>query len=178
MKPRGDSARGAAKRFRGTPVRRSLLPTSSLLPVVADGLGAVKKSHREYIHADLRPAFADSLDIDEAFRPGHEQENRWDYLLGHGPSAIVVAVEPHSAKQGEISTIIKKRQRAREQLASHLAPNARIAAWFWVASGRIHIANTERARRRLDQHGITFVDKTLMRKHLAIPQAGGRSRRR
>ncbi|MBI5500473.1 MAG: hypothetical protein HY907_09530 [Deltaproteobacteria bacterium] len=162
--------------MRGTPVRRILLPASSLQALVENGLGAMKKSHHEYIHVDLRPAFADSLDIDKAFEEGHEQENRWDYLLGYGPTASVIAVEPHSAKQKEISAVIKKQVCAKEQLAPQLTPNARIAAWFWVASGKVHIANTERAIRRLEQHGIKFVHKMLMRKDLPIPQADGRSR--
>jgi 6-phosphogluconate dehydrogenase len=38
-----------------------------------------------------------------------------------------------------------------------LNPQARIAAWLWVASGKVHFADTEKVRRRLDQSGIEFV---------------------
>lgn len=79
---------------------------------MVDGLGAIKVAHRGYFEIAVRPAFADSLDLDEALKQGHEQENRWDYLLGHSPSGDVVAVEPHSAKPDEITTVIKKRSAA------------------------------------------------------------------
>jgi hypothetical protein len=147
-------------------VRRSLRPQSSLLACVADGLGAVRSADRACIEATPRAEFADSLDIDRAFRQGREHENRWDYLLGHGPSATVVALEPHSASQDEISTVIAKRRQAREQLADHLKPGSGITAWYWVASGKVAFANTERAMRRLEQNGIRFVGKELRRKHL------------
>ena len=97
---------------------------------------------------------------------GHEQANRWDYLLGHAPSGKVVAVEPHSAKQDEITTVINKRAAAREQMRAHLNDGARVAKWLWVASGKVHFANTEKARLRLDQHGIEFVGTKVTSKHL------------
>jgi hypothetical protein len=111
---------------------------------------------------------ADSLDLDEALRKGREQVNRWDYLVGHGPSGQVVAVEPHSARDGEIETVIKKRSAAREQLRAHLRDGAVISKWLWVASGTVHFAATERVARRLDQSGITFVGKMVMAKHLPM----------
>jgi hypothetical protein len=129
-------------------------------------LNAVKTAHRDYFDETIRPAFEDSLDLDEAMRPGREREYRWDYLMSHEPSDEVVAVEPHSAKQDEISTVIKKRSAAREHLRSHLRDGATILRWLWVASGRVHFADTEKARRRLDQNGIEFVGQRVMGKHL------------
>lgn len=149
-----------------TPVRRALHERSSLLPCVADGLGAVNAAHRDYFDIAIRSEFADSLDVDKALERGHENENRWDYLLGHAPSGDVVAVEPHSAKQDEISTVIRKREAAREQLRVHLRNGARVSKWFWVASGKVHFADTEKTRRLLDQNGIEFVGKKVMPKHL------------
>lgn len=148
-----------------TPVRSALRKDSMLLPLVADGLGALKNAHRDYFDAAIRPTFADSLDLDEAMQFGHEQANRWDYLLGHAPSGNVVAVEPHSAKQDEITTVINKRVAAREQLKGHLRDGARVVKWLWVASGKVHFANTEKARLRLDQNGIEFVTRVTA-KHL------------
>ena len=113
--------RGAAK----TPVRVALVVNSSLRPLVVDGLGAIKAAHRDHFEVAIRPTFADSLDLDEALKQGHEQENRWDYLLGHSPSGDVVAVEPHSAKQDQITTVIKKRSAAREQLKGHMRDGVR-----------------------------------------------------
>lgn len=153
-----------------TPVRRALRDDSSLADAVRNGMEAVENKHRQYFDPAIRSDFADSLDLDEALKAGHEQENRWDYLLGHDPTGLVVAVEPDSAKQAEISTVIKKRVAAREQLRRHLRDGARIAKWLWVASGNVHFADTEKAPRRLDQNGIEFVGKRVMAKHL--PAAG------
>lgn len=135
------------------------------MPKVADGLGAVRKTDRNCFDMTIRQTFVDSLDLDKAMQLGHEQANRWDYLLGHAPSDNVVAVEPHSAKHDEITTVINKRTAAREHMKEHLRDGARIAKWLWVASGKVYFADTEKARRRLDQHGIEFVTKVTA-KHL------------
>jgi hypothetical protein len=154
------------KTAEGTPVRRALRKDSSLLPSVQDGLGAVKSKHRDYFEEAIRSAFADSLDADEALREGHDRENRWDYLLGHGASQALIGVEPHSAKEDEISAVIKKRAAVIEQLRTHLREGVKIAKWLWVASGKVHFASTEKARFRLDQNGIEFVGKRVMAKHV------------
>lgn len=155
-----------AKHQHTTPVRRALRADSSLQQAVRDGLGGLVAGHRSYIEEALRGDFSDSLDIDEAFQPGHEQENRWDYLLGYTTTGQVVALEPHSAKSDEISTLIAKRNAARAQLSAHLKTGEHVVAWLWVASGKVHFADTERARLRLDQNGIRFVGTRLLRKHL------------
>ncbi|MCK6574822.1 hypothetical protein L6V77_27440 [Myxococcota bacterium] len=147
-----------------------------------DGLGAVQTTHKDYLSVELRTAFADSIDIDAALKAGHESENRWDYLLGHAPSGLVVAVEPHSARDDEIATVINKRAAARAQLKDHLRPGAKIARWLWVASGKVRFASTEKAGFRLAQHGIEFVGSQVQAKHLptqaAAPTRGtGKPRR-
>lgn len=149
-----------------TPVRRALRPESRLISEVEDGLGAVQGGHRQYLDVAIRADFADSLEADEALRSGNDQENRWDYLLGHGPSQQVIALEPHSASDGEIGVVIDKRNAARVQLREHLREGATISKWLWVASGKVHFANTERVRLRLDQNGIEFVGTRLLSKHL------------
>ena len=87
-------------------------------------------------------------------------------MLGHAGSAQVVALEPHSAKQDEISTVIKKKEAARQQLQDHLRKGKGVARWIWVASGTVHFANTEKARRRLDQNGIKFVGRKVLARDL------------
>lgn len=159
------------KAAKKTPVRVALLLDSSLRPLVVDGLSAVKVAHRDYFEVAIRSAFADSLDLDEALQQGHEQENRWDYLLGHSPSGGVIAVEPHSAKQDEITTVIRKRAAAREQLKGHLRDGVLIVKWLWVASGKVHFADTEKVRRLLDQNGIEFVGTRVSSKHLPSTSA-------
>lgn len=81
-----------------TPLRRLLREGSQLQGSVKKGMDAVRRLDRERFDAAIRSAFADSLELDEAVRQGHDQENRWDYLLGHASSGEVIAVEPHSAK--------------------------------------------------------------------------------
>jgi hypothetical protein len=131
-----------------TPVRSSLRSGSALLAEVQNGIGAVKTAHRSYLDEPIRGDFADSLDLDESLRDAHPGENRWDYLLGHGANNTVVALEPHSAREDQFTTIIRKREAAKQQLAGHLKPTARISKWLWVASGEVQLADTEKARRR------------------------------
>jgi hypothetical protein len=119
-----------------------------------------------YVVAEIRSAFADSLDLDNALLAGLEQQHRWDYLLGHTNTRKVIGLEPHSAKSDQISTVISKKNAALTQLRPHLQDGARVSAWLWVASGKVHFADTENARRRLDQNGIQFVGTRLLEKHL------------
>jgi hypothetical protein len=148
---------------RSTPLRDSLNAASALRERVRDGLGALKSADRSYVHASLRTAFADSLDTDEAFRVGHDTENRWDYLLGHERSRRIVGLEPHTASDKEVSTVIKKRARTLEHLRGHLKPGRRVAAWYWVASGTVNFTIMDkaviqprfRAVRRDERRGVT-----------------------
>lgn len=154
------------KRSKNTPVRSALRAESTLLPLVKNGMEALQKKDRAFFDTTIRLSFSDSLELDDAVKLGREQENRWDYLLGHDPSGDVVAIEPHSAKTDEITTVIKKKSAAREQLKAHLAEGKKVARWLWVASGKVHFADTEKARRLLDQQGIQFVAPRVAAKHL------------
>ena len=62
--------------------------------------------------------------------------------------------------------MIAKRAAALEQLRPHLKPGTRITEWLWVATGAVQFAETEKARRRLDQNGVRFVGGTVLEKHL------------
>lgn len=161
-----------------TPVRRALREDSALQRSVVDGFGAVKRADGDRFDKEIHADFADSLELDEAMRQGRDRENRWDYLLGHAPSGEVVAVEPHSAKQDQITKIIKKRAAARDQLVGHLRDGARVTKWLWVASGAVQFADTEKTRRLLDQHGIEFVGTTVMARHLPGPAGSSSPARR
>ncbi len=123
-------------------------------------------SHHIYFDEAVRSSFADSLDIDEAFKEGREQENRWDYLLGHEPSKQVVGIEPHSAENSEITTVIKKLEAACQQIREHLRDGVFVAKWLWVASGKVQFAPMEKATFRLAQKGIKFVGRKITKKHL------------
>ena len=151
---------------KASPLRTALQKESELLPLVLDGLGAVDNDHRAYFDIAIRNKFADSLNLDQALLIGHEQENRWDYLLGHTPSRKIIAVEPHSAKQDEISTVINKRKAAIQHLRDHLRDGSKVEKWLWVASGRVHFAKTEKVALQLIQNGIEFVGTRVTSKHL------------
>lgn len=148
-----------------TPIQ-SILGASPLVKQVQPGLGAMKSADKKHIEPALRPRFADSLDIDAAFLAAHPTENRWDYLLGDHETAKVVALEPHSAKSDEVSTVIKKKQLALLQLRPHLKSARGVARWFWVASGTVQFPDVDKVEKRLAEHGITFVAPALKRKHL------------
>jgi hypothetical protein len=143
-----------------------LVSTSTLHGGVCDGLNALKDAHKQFVEAKLRASFNDSLDIDDGLKAGHEQDYRWDYVLGHRDTSFVVGLEPHSAETGEVSTVIAKRQYARRQLQAHMKPGKSIRAWFWVASGKVDFVPHERTVNRLNQEGITFVGRMLQAKHL------------
>jgi hypothetical protein len=151
--------------------------TSRLRDAVCEGLGALERSHKQLIDAPIRQAFADSLEIDEGLKEGNEEASRWDYLLGHEESSLIVGVEPHSAYTGEVSVVIAKKNAAREQLRSHLKSSSSVAAWFWVASGRVDFAPHDKVIRRLEQEGIAFVGGMLRAKDLLKVQPSKSGRR-
>jgi hypothetical protein len=148
-----------------TTVREALIDSSDLADHVQDGLGAVKDRDKRFIEVSIRAKFTDSLDTDEAFRAGRDQEPRWDYLLGH-ENRQLIAVEPHSAKTDEINAVINKKRAVLLQLQGHLKENKSISRWLWVASGRVAFPKDSQFQRRLSQHGITFVGSCVMEKHL------------
>jgi hypothetical protein len=150
-----------------TPVRAGLKEESDLHNKVHGGLGALKKVDKGYIEDKIRQDFGDSIDIDAAFLAGHESGNRWDYLLGHTPSEAIVGLEPHTAGDGEVSTVIKKRKRSLEHLRAHMRDGVRVVDWYWVASGKVDFTAHDKTQRQLDNAGVTFVGKQLLPKHLA-----------
>lgn len=159
-----------------TPVRRALRAESDLVALVVDGLGAVSAADRGCIEESLRASFADSVDLDAALNARYPQDARWDYILGHGSTGVLLGLEPHSAEDDEIRTVVLKRKAAIVQLRPHLREGARVVAWFWVASGRVQFASTERARFRLDQAGVTFVGRVLQARHLPMVGEAGEQR--
>lgn len=165
---------------KATPIRTALRSDSTLRPLVKDGLGALLRDDRARIDGAVATTIGDSLDIDEAFRPGHESQNRWDYLLGHTPTGELVALEPHSANEGEISVVIKKREGALTHLREHLEPGTTVSRWFWVASGAVGFVPFEKAILRLSQNGITFVGRKLLPKDMPtakVTKPTGKSKR-
>jgi hypothetical protein len=143
------------------PVGNALLKTSSLVLRVKDGLAALDSQHTGLIERSIRDQFADSLDLDAALEAEHPSDPRWDYLVGHSTSRSILGLEPHSARDAEITTAIAKRTHAILQLRPHLRPGTHVDCWFWVASGRVDFLSIEKARLRLSQEGIAFVGREL-----------------
>lgn len=119
------------------------------------------KSDRKLIHVNIRPEIGDGINLDEATRVAFPNQHRWDYILSVPHRKLLIGVEPHSANDGELSVVIKKRINAVGFLAGQLKPGERVARWYWVTNGKVDFSNTEKTRRALDQNGIRFVGKML-----------------
>jgi hypothetical protein len=63
--------------------------------------------------------------------------------------------------------VIEKRTASLRHLRGELAPGHRVAAWYWVASGRVDFVPHEKAMHRLSENGIAFVGGRLGARHLA-----------
>jgi hypothetical protein len=148
------------------PVSRALTG-SYLAAAIRDGIQAIPSEKRKHISESVRPAFLDSLDLDEASRPRHPSDARWDYLLGHSPSSQVIAIETHSAETSQVAKVIQKRTASLGHLQDQLGAGHRVAAWYWAASGRIDFVPHEKMVLRLSENGIEFVGGRLEAKHLA-----------
>ena len=108
-------------RQKKTLIRSGLMGDSSLRGEVRDGIQALAKRDRRCLGDTLHDAFEDSLNLDEALGEGHEQENGWAYLLGHGGTKKNIGLERHGAKSDEITTVINKKEAAQKQLRNHHA---------------------------------------------------------
>jgi hypothetical protein len=140
---------------------KTLLPGSTLINSVQIGLGALPGADTALIAEPQRGRVGDSLDFDEATRLAHPNAHRWDYLLSVPELKSIVAFEPHPAKDSEINVVIAKKQMAVDFLRAHLPAGKRVAKWYWVTRGRVRFGTMERARRLLDQKGITFAGRQL-----------------
>lgn len=139
----------------------TLFAASTLRPRVKPGLGAVLSRDRRLIALTERPQVGDSLDLDSATREEFPNANRWDYLLSVPTASHIIGLEPHSANDSEIRVVIAKKQHAIDYLVNHLPPGRRVAKWFWVCQGAVNFSRMERARRLLDQKGISFQGREL-----------------
>lgn len=128
---------------------------------------AIPGDKRKHISESVRSDFLDSLDLDEASRPRHPKDARWDYLLGHASSSQIVAIETHSSETSQVPRVIQKRIASLGHLRGQLRPGHHIAAWYWAASGRVDFVPFEKAMIRLNENGIEFVGGRLEAKHLA-----------
>lgn len=129
--------------------------------IVQVGMAAFANADVRLIAEDQRTRIGDSLDLDAASKDEDPESNRWDYIVSIPDLAEFIGIEPHSAKDSEISVVIAKRKHATEYLRNHLEDGYRIIRWFWVSHGTVSFSKMDRARRRLDQNGIAFAGRML-----------------
>jgi len=134
--------------------------------MIRKSLQALKKEHRKLVSGEVAPRVNESLDLDTATARAFPNDPRWDYLLGITGNARLIALEPHSAKDDQISLLIRKKRASTIHLRPHLRDGAFVSAWVWVASNGVSFADTEKTRRRLDEHGITFAGRELRLRHI------------
>jgi hypothetical protein len=144
-------------------LRNALRPESALLPAVVDGLGAFSPRHRALVAISERTKIGDSLDLDEALRRAFPNANRWDYVFSVPRSGKLIALEPHTARDAEISVLVAKKRHAMEQLRRNLRPQHAVSEWLWVSQGRTSFSSMERATRRLAQAGIKYLGRSVNR---------------
>lgn len=137
-------------------IRDALLPNSPLQGLLAQGLGALLNIDRPLIAQAQRDRVGDSLDLDAASRAEHPSDHRWDYILSVPDAMKLVGVEPHRARDSEISVVISKKRNAEVYLRTHLAPRYQVSRWFWVSHSNDGFSRMERAHRQLAQNGISY----------------------
>jgi hypothetical protein len=118
---------------------------------------------RSLIARSERPKIGDSLNLDEALREAFPNANRWDYVFSVPPARKLIALEPHSARDSQVSVLIAKKRHAATQLRQHLRPEYRVSEWLWVSHGRTSFTHMERAARRLAQEGIRYLGTAVAR---------------
>ncbi len=142
-------------------LKTALRSASPLQRYVRDGAAAIAKADLRLVAEGERARIGDSLNLDAASRDELPQLHRWDYIVSVPDLAQLVGLEPHAAKDSEVSVVIAKKQQAAVYLRSHLEDGRRVTRWFWVTSGPVGFSRMDRARRRLDQNGIAFVGRQL-----------------
>jgi len=141
-------------------LKSELHATSALQKHIMNGIDALDRRDQELIAPDERRRVGDSLYLDKAVEADHPQEHRWDYVLSVPDAAAIIGIEPHSAKDSEISVVIKKKCWAAGYLRKHMSSRG-VSRWFWVTHGRVGISILDKERRRLSKYGIEFVGKSL-----------------
>ena len=126
----------------------------------------MKAVDRKRVDRAVRGRFVDGIDADEALRPDHPAERRWDYVLGDGAGRRLVGIEPHPAESGEVSAVIEKKRNTERWLRDHLRDGRRIVRWLRVGTGKASLPRGGKARLRLAQHGIEFAGGTVKASHL------------
>jgi hypothetical protein len=146
---------------KATSLKSALREESTLHAHIRDGIGAFKQRDIKLISEAERSRIKDSLELDAAAKDEYPEANRWDYILSISDLSEIVGIEPHTAKDSEISVVIAKKKHANTYMRHHLQDGHRVARWFWVSHGTVSFSKMDRARRRLDQNGIKFEGRMI-----------------
>lgn len=144
-----------------TPRYRSPIRQPAAISELKNALSAMEKRDRALIAQPEQRKARDSLDLDSAAKRECPNENRWDYLVSVRDVGRIVAIEPHFAKDSEVSVVIRKKEWAERFLQQHFRPGKRVDRWFWVTRGKVGFSRMERATRQLDQAGVAFGGRML-----------------
>jgi hypothetical protein len=134
---------------------------SSLRRHLKTGAGAISPIDIKLIAESERSKIGDSLDLDTAAQEEFPEANRWDYIMSLPTLSQIIGIEPHTARDSEISVVIAKKKHARQYLRSHFQDGYHVRKWLWVSHGTVGFSRMDRARRLLDQNGIEFVGRHL-----------------
>lgn len=150
-------------RFREAVIRTPQLGTDAYRP----GKQALGKHGSRVVcrSGEESRRFTGSVNLDEALRDVYPNAPRWDYGLGVRTGRtpeIAVWIEVHPAYTSEVEAVLNKL----EWLKNWLRENAEFLweltcrnpkqAYFWLASGGVHIPKTSPQARRLSQMGMGF----------------------
>jgi hypothetical protein len=139
----------------------SFRPGSVLRAAVVSEAGALEREHQALIDRPALVQIRDSVNFDSALRHLYPEDHRWDYFVSVAGQEIIVGIEPHSASDSEVSTVLKKKQHAWSVITDQCLPGTTVSRWFWIASTKVRFSRNERASRQLDKAGITFVVSRL-----------------
>jgi hypothetical protein len=142
-------------------LRIALNDGSPLRKHLKGGMAAFAPAHHRLVADGERSRVGDSLDLDAATRDEFPEAHRWDYILSVPDLSEIIGIEPHVAKDSEVSVVIAKKRHAAECLRNHLRGGYRVTRWFWVSPSTVGFSRMDRARRRLDQEGIAFAGRIL-----------------
>src|SRR5262245_1543292 len=104
---------------RETRLKKALRESSPLRELVQDGMGAFLSADIKLVAENQRDQIGDSLDLDAASQSEDPQANRWDYIVSVPDLKIFVGIEPHTAKDSEVSVVIAKKKHASAYLRNH-----------------------------------------------------------
>jgi len=142
-------------------LKTALHTDSTLQRDLKSGIGALSQVDARLIAESERTKVGDSVDLDSSMKREFPDANRWDYIISLPTQSKIVGLEPHTARDSEISVVIAKKKHALQYLRSHFRDGYHVAKWFWISHGSVSFSKMDRAYRLLNQNGIAFAGRLL-----------------